>query len=640
MASGSAQQWGARASCKGGMLPPAGDLRSSSNVLPYRCRCSLTHKVRLRSPGDIREVVGVVAATVVCVVAVVAVAAAAPADDRFERTLLEGLIVGLPVGAGVYATRSPSTHRFGLALLAAGLLWSLTALGESSDSLLYSIGRVSGWLVFPVVIYLMLAYPDGRLAAGVDRRLLGAGTMIVALLFVGSAPFVEAYPQHSPWASCTSDCPPNAFFVLSREPAVMSDVVAPLGETLGILLFAAVAARQIARWRGARPVRRRALAPVMVMAIVSAASLAAYFIVRRAAPDAEAVKIVATIWSLTIPGIAAAFLLGLVRRRVMVGEVLSTLSVALSQPLDRRQLQTTLATALTDDAVDVLVPDDDANWRDTEGRPTEPARFAEAGRAVTAVGDKDGTVAALVHDPELARDPELLSAVRALVLATVRHDQVTSKLATSLHELDVSRQRIARAADLERSRIERDLHDGAQQRLIGLRIKLSLAEEIAARDPVAGARAVHELGGDVDQALEELRSLAHGVYPSLLSDRGILDALRSVAAESPLPVHFGARGVTRQPPEVETAVYFACLEAVQNAIKHARGATALWVTLRQDQALGFEVRDDGAGFTPLDGDGNGGLRNMRDRMEAVGGRLTVESAPGDGTRVRGVVPLR
>jgi signal transduction histidine kinase len=206
-------------------------------------------------------------------------------------------------------------------------------------------------------------------------------------------------------------------------------------------------------------------------------------------------------------------------------------------------------------------------------------------------------------------------------------------------ELDVSRKRIARAADLERSRIERDLHDGAQQRLIGLRIKLTLAEELAHADPVGGLAAIRELGDEVELALEELRSLAHGVYPPLLGDRGLADALRSVLSDSALPVHLTTHGMTRLSPEVETAVYFTCVEAAQNAMKHAGGATGLWVSLDQDDALRFEVRDDGSGFEPPGAGGNGGLRNMRDRVEASGGRLTIDSAPGEGTRVRGVVPL-
>jgi signal transduction histidine kinase len=214
----------------------------------------------------------------------------------------------------------------------------------------------------------------------------------------------------------------------------------------------------------------------------------------------------------------------------------------------------------------------------------------------------------------------------ALVAAAVGVLLVRRRYEELLHQLEESRMRIARAADLERSRIERDLHDGAQQRLIGLRIKLSIAEELD--DP---APALREIGDEVERALEELRELAHGVYPSLLSDRGLGDALKALAGELPLPVHLAVADIPRKAPEVETAMYFACREAAQNALKH--GAGQLWISLSED---GFEVRDDGPGFIPT-GQFNGGLRNMRDRIEAVGGHLAIDSAPGRGTRVRGVV---
>jgi signal transduction histidine kinase len=136
-----------------------------------------------------------------------------------------------------------------------------------------------------------------------------------------------------------------------------------------------------------------------------------------------------------------------------------------------------------------------------------------------------------------------------------------------------------------------------------------------------------------------VRSLAHGVYPQLLSDRGLVNALRSVAAGTALPVHLEASGVTRLPAEVETAVYFTCVEALQNAMKHGRGATGVWLTLRQDGGrLSLMVRDDGCGFMPPSPEHNGGLRNMRDRLEAVGGTLLIDTAPGGGTRIVGSVP--
>jgi signal transduction histidine kinase len=211
-------------------------------------------------------------------------------------------------------------------------------------------------------------------------------------------------------------------------------------------------------------------------------------------------------------------------------------------------------------------------------------------------------------------------------------------LARAMSDLEDSRRRIAEAADVERARLERDLHDGAQQRLVSLRIKLGLAEDKLQEDPAAGMRAVQELGFEAELALDELRSLAHGVYPSLLTDRGLTDALKSLARQAPIPIRVITDGVTRHPVEVESAIYFTCAEAVQNTMKHATTARAASIELQQSpRELRFEVWDDGGGFSPRESSGRG-LKNMRDRIEAVGGNVAIDSRPGGGTRVRGAIP--
>jgi signal transduction histidine kinase len=246
---------------------------------------------------------------------------------------------------------------------------------------------------------------------------------------------------------------------------------------------------------------------------------------------------------------------------------------------------------------------------------------------------------ALVHDVALLDDRELLDGVTGIVLAGRRHERLTSDLAAAMEDLERSRRRIAEAADVERARIERNLHDGAQQRLVALRVRLGLVEELLRTNPSVGAHEVRELGFEAERALEDLRSLAHGVYPPLLADGGLREALRSVARHAPTPVHIVAVGVTRHPMEIESAVYFTCIEALQNALKHAAAATGVWIRLSQTRRrLRFEVRDDGPGFAVGEHDGRG-LRNMRDRVEALGGDLTVWSKPGQGTRVTGSIAL-
>jgi signal transduction histidine kinase len=235
-----------------------------------------------------------------------------------------------------------------------------------------------------------------------------------------------------------------------------------------------------------------------------------------------------------------------------------------------------------------------------------------------------------------------------LALHNVRLD---SALQASLQELErrnaelqASRLRIVTASDESRRAIERNLHDGAQQHLVALAVKLGLAGQIAEEEPAEVVPLLEELRADVRTTIAELRELAHGIYPPLLRDQGLGEALRTAAARSTLPcaVHVDLPG--RYPQEVETAAYFCCLEAVQNAGKHAGPRARVTVEVGADgPELWFEVRDDGVGFaTPsVDGDPvhlGHGFVNMQDRLGAIGGRLTVVSHPGAGTTVRGSVP--
>jgi signal transduction histidine kinase len=202
-------------------------------------------------------------------------------------------------------------------------------------------------------------------------------------------------------------------------------------------------------------------------------------------------------------------------------------------------------------------------------------------------------------------------------------------------ELSASRARIVAAADHSRRRIERDLHDGAQQHLVALAVKLGLARQMLEADPAVVATLLEELRADAQTTLTELRELAHGIYPPLLMDRGLPEALRAAANRAVLPAEVVA-DVGRYDSDVEAAVYFCCLEAMQNAGKHAGEGSRLTVMVKgSDDELCFEVADDGAGFDATNARAGHGFVNMADRLGAIGGSLEVDSAPGHGTRIRG-----
>jgi signal transduction histidine kinase len=219
-----------------------------------------------------------------------------------------------------------------------------------------------------------------------------------------------------------------------------------------------------------------------------------------------------------------------------------------------------------------------------------------------------------------------------------RHEELVARA----DELKVSRERLIETQDAERRRLERDIHDGAQQHLVALAVNLRLAETVAARSPERAARVLAEQADAARDAIETLSSLSRGIYPRLLSDEGLVPALRSAMATSPMPVAVEADGVGRLPTPVEAALYFCCVEAVQNAAKHS-GARSVTVRLGEDRGRWrLTVTDDGAGFVQAQVRAVGagaGLVNMRDRLDAVGGTVTVGSLPGRGTTVTALVPI-
>jgi signal transduction histidine kinase len=228
-----------------------------------------------------------------------------------------------------------------------------------------------------------------------------------------------------------------------------------------------------------------------------------------------------------------------------------------------------------------------------------------------------------------------LAAQAGLVLKNVR---LSAELQARLDELRASRQRLVSAQDVERRRLERNLHDGAQQHLVALKVKLGLAEMLLVRDPDKARTTLEQLKGDADEALETLRDLARGIYPPLLADQGLCVALEAQARKATLPARVEAEGVERYSEEVEATVYFCVLEALQNVQKYAR-ASEVVVRVREDDGhLVFEVKDDGAGFDPATVRKGTGLINMSDRLDALGGSLQVESVPGAGVRVCGALP--
>ena len=236
-------------------------------------------------------------------------------------------------------------------------------------------------------------------------------------------------------------------------------------------------------------------------------------------------------------------------------------------------------------------------------------------------------------EPLTPQEEKLLHDLAAQAGLVLRNVGLTAELLARLEELRASRQRLVSAQDAERRRLERDLHDGAQQHLVALKVKLALAARQAGETPLQATLAA--LQQDSEEAIEALRELARGIYPPLLAEQGLAAALEAQARKAPLPVTIEAETLARYPQELEAAVYFCCLEALQNVAKYANASQASVRLAEAEGELRFSVSDDGVGFDPATVKRGSGLQNMADRLEALGGKLEVESAPGEGTTVAG-----
>jgi len=554
---------------------------------------------------------------------------------------IRAAIIAVPIAVGLYAWNRDPWKRFARLLVLAGFAWSLTALAQSGNEVLYSAGRVFGWLVEPLLIFLVLAFPTGRLTARPERALVAGSLLLVALLYLPTMLLVDAYPTPSPWTSCGGDCPPNAFMVLGSEPGFVDAVIVPVREIATVLLFSGVVLALAARIRKGTPLMRITLVPVLAVAILHALAMIGGILARRWFPG-EPAEVLAWVIALSFAGVAVGFMAGLSAWRLFENRALRRLAAGFASHSPALTLSETadLLSESMDRSLEILhrpreAPD---GWIDMQGMPSSLVSSGRA-RCVTEISGDDGRVVAVVHDPALRDDPTFLDVARASVLKALELERLSAELRSSLRELSESRARIMAGADRERQRIERDLHDGAQQSLVAVRIRLELAGELLRENPAGAEQLLRNLSGDVDDALEQVRSLARGVYPSLLSDRGLGEALRAAARRSPVPITIDAGGIGRQSPMVEAAVYFCCMEAIQNAMKHANGVGTIAVSLAADRDLCFEVRDDGSGFEMDQVMSSAGLTNMSDRLAAVGGVLAIRTVPGTGTSVSGTVPL-
>jgi signal transduction histidine kinase len=544
------------------------------------------------------------------------------------RVRTAALVVGVAwsfLAAGVVAlARSPG--RFGALMCAVGLAVPFAALGAADASVPFTAGLVAGSVWVGILVHAIVAFPSGRLPSRAAVAIVAAGYAVVTVGQLLVLLFDDL-------AGECPECPANAVLVRADDgvSAVMDAVVG----IVGALVAAAVVVELARRWRSASPPLRRALAPVVATGGAAIAALALLYATTAVAPGGaeEAASWLALALLVAIP---FAFLIGLLRMRLARAAV-GRLVVELGATPAGDELRGALRRAMHDPGLAVAYWRPDARrFVDGDGAPVELPGEGED-RAASLVERGGEPVAALIHDASVQHDPELVEAVVATAALALENERLQAALRARLEELRASRARLVEAQADERRLLERDLHDGAQQRLVALALELKLAEARAGRDPSRSVDAFAHARDQLLQAIDELREIAHGIHPALLSARGLGAALEALAARTPLPVAVEADLPGRLPETVEIAAYYVAAEALTNVVKYAE-ATHVSVRLARDagQAV-LEIEDDGAGGAdPARGSG---LRGLADRVEALDGRLEVVSPPGRGTVVRAAFPL-
>jgi signal transduction histidine kinase len=555
-------------------------------------------------------------------------------EPRLFAAVLVANIVTLALGGLVWRRGRPASL-FGNLLLAEGVLVFVSSLSGAPNSALYLIGMLGVWASALGATWLLLAFPGSRLGR-VGRVVMGIG---LATFLVGEIPLLLVSPRVvglTGVRSCVGACPANPALAVNSPDAadVFRRVEGVLQLTWGVGLLSYLAIRFL--W--ASHARRRLLLPVFISAapfVVAFALNAALFDLAGVAPTDTA----RAIFSGTRILFPLGFIAGLLFARAYAGEALTFMArklvgrppIAAVEQLVRRVLDDPQAKLV------FWLPRSE-QFVDRHGTPVvlDPTFASITWRAF---GHGDAKLLAIVHDDALSEDPELLEAVGAAALLALENRRLEHDLVDSVDALRASQRRLVVAASAERRKIERDLHDGVQQKLVALRIELELARDLVDDGALDGRLA--GLAADFDDALDELRSAAHGIYPPLLADDGLDAALREIARRSTVPLTVDLEDVGRLSEDRETAIYYCCLEALQNVAKHGGdGAAASLCLWRDRKAVRFSVSDDGVGFLTRRPPAKGaGLTNMTDRIGAVGGTLAVRSAPGEGTTVAGTVAI-
>jgi signal transduction histidine kinase len=502
-----------------------------------------------------------------------------------------------------------------------GVLWVFpTSLTWTLSQLVTGLGSV-------VFVHLVLAFPSGRLTDPFDRRIVVAAYAFLAASRVAWVLVWRPTPGQVGFA------PRNPFVVAPND--TLAFLFGPVAlVALAIVLLAAVIVGLGRHWRRASPVLRRSLLPITIAAPIQLGFTVAWYLAGAIPSEWGTLRGVLQSPVVAIAGLVfpVGYLVGLVRARLARAAV-ADLAVELGRGVPLGGLRDALARALRDPTLVLAFPAPTGDgFVGPDGAPVELPDEADATRAVARLAHGDELFAALAYDPAIEReDPGRVAAVASVARLALENERLAAQVRAQLEEVRASRSRIVDAADAERRRIERDLHDGAQQRLVALAMRLDQAREQSA----GASDLIDATTAELLAAIREVRDLAHGVHPPILTDAGLGAAIEALAERTPFPVAIDATD-ERFAPEVEAAAYFVVAEGLTNVARYS-GASGASVEVRAaDGRLVVRVSDDGRGGA--DPAAGSGLRGLEDRLAAVGGELSVTSEPGAGTTLLATLP--
>jgi signal transduction histidine kinase len=540
------------------------------------------------------------------------------ADTGFAFFVLAS---GVAFAAALAVGRWPERRRMGLLILA----WLLAemavdfAVDWPTSRLAVTLSALAIGLVPATYMLMVFSYPSGRVRDRLER-LLVSGCFLLGLAWM-TPPLLFADPR-----GCSS-CAPRVPSLLYTGTTFDLTPAGRVFWSIFIVGGAAFVALLLRRLRQAPPGARVTLLPLGFAVVFAVSEFIAQRIVWLGGWQSPlgALDRVDQANTLVLP---VAIFLGIAmvrRRRGPLGDLVVELGSA--RP---GQVRAALARALGDPTLELgLWLPDRREFVDEQGEPLE-VNTSTPGRAVTLIGPEREPLAALVHDERLLGQGPLLEAAGSAARLALENTRLQVQLRAQLAELRASRLRIVSAGDTERRRLERDLHDGAQQRLLALGLALQLL-----RDHQGDPHLLEQAEDELQTALHELRDLARGIHPSILSEQGLAPAVRSLTARAPLPVSTRI-GDDRYPQAIESAAYFVIAEALTNIAKHAQAHSAQVSIAREDGLIVVEVSDDGRGGA--DSHTGGGLQGLADRIGALDGQLTIASDAGTGTTIRAEMP--